>query len=280
MKFSLFILFAVVAVVFSAPSSDETEEIAIEVDNVAKISNYIDSLRIEKPRKKSDKIISSVFLNSLDQNCILANYQKNGIVDKIPTPRRFSFRRKSYPTTAEEVEEDLKPMIFFSIAVECSSKTDDILEFFFENLWTSKILLKAFINEPEMKDIKDMMTCANNYAVTNGIINPAVYQINFEVTDDFKDQCLEWVNASEKSIISYKKQVLRDSQRDCSRKIVDSSVNFAIKNVLLLQVDMTEEGKSLVKKSFLEEFHQIFEKITKCASGEANENFRMENEIE
>jgi hypothetical protein len=266
MKLSLVVLFAVVAVVFSAPSSDESEENVIVVDDAKKLSNFIDFVRNEiKGEKMKEKVFYPILLNSVDQSCMLTQYQKFGLVEMIPdSPQNNRHTRFS----------DEQMFIAANIAAMCSSKNYDILDFIFENLWTSKILLKAFINEPELKDIKDMMTCANNYAVTNGIIDPAVNPIKHELAHDLEDKCEELTTIAKVAISGFKLKVREASKRVCSFKIVDDLEKFVLKNVLLLQVDMTEGQKNVMKKNFVKDVRLIMEKMLTCAAKEPTEMLR------
>jgi hypothetical protein len=255
MKLYIFLFCLTVTGILSAPSSDELETNLTET----KISDFIDFLKNET-RRGDKKTLFLTLINSVDKKCMLMQYQNFGLLEKIPE-------------SPYERLDDFKMIVAADIAAMCSSKGYDILDFFFENIWTHKILLKAFINEPEMKKYKDMMTCANNYAVNNNIIDPTMYPIKHEVNEELMDKCDEFVTIANEHV-SYVKMALREkTQRICSVKMVDDVEKFVLKNMLMLQVDVTEAQKNSLKKAFIKDFRQIMEKILKCAAKEPSDSF-------
>jgi hypothetical protein len=263
MKFTLFYLLAVMAVVFSAPSSEETDDMNVIVnlsdnDFMQRITENIEMAR-GKARQGSGKAFVSILANSLDKKCMLNQYLKHNITDMIPRKDMMQ---------VEGFERELSQIVFMDAAVMCSSKLYALLDYTFENLMTHRILVEAFIEDPEMKEYKEMLTCANNYAVKNGIMDPQVYDLKHELTSEMDELCEDYVEQAKYTILSFKMMVREEFNRSCSAKIVSKMEKLVLKNMLLLQVDLADDQKRMEKKMFVKNVRQILEDIMKCAAQE------------
>lgn len=263
MKFLLLVVFGLVAGVFCAPSSDETTEInMLEVsdvnENMQKITEMIEFLSNNtKDSKGSEKMLMTMALNSLDTSCMLTQYEKFKLLNMIPL------------TDGENLD-DTK-LVFFGIAAICSSKSFALLDFAFENLMTHRILLEALINDSEMMEYKNMIWCANNYAVKNGIVDPQVYNLKYQLTEETEEMCQDWVAQLKFQILPMKMMTRKQFGRGCITSVISRIEKLALKTVLLLQVDLTDVQKKTEKKSFIKGARKIMEDLLKCAGQEKTE---------
>ena len=272
MKFTLLVVLTVVIAVSAVPPYEESAKFnSIELEAEQKISELVDNLSNLKSGGM-EKMMLTMLANSLDKNCMLAQYRKFGLLGMLTNNTNEiddgENSNEMFKNQETRVEEEVEKLVLNSVFAMCSNKNYVILEFIIENWWTHKILLNAFINEPEMKEYKNMLTCANNYAVKNGIIDPKFYQIKHELSEDIDEQCDEWVAIVKQQIFDFKMETRRATSRRCSLKIVDSVEKFLVKNILLLQVDLTEAQKRKEKKHFNRDFNQILESILECAARE------------
>lgn len=130
---------------------------------------------------------------------------------------------------------------FVAISALCSTKTNAILEFAFENLMSYHTLLKAFIDDPEMAELYDILHCANKYAVDKGITVPHQYELNYNLKNETEEECAAMIANFDDSISMYE-DITRDQlEKPCTKKVFDEAKNFVTRNTLLIQVELNED---------------------------------------
>jgi hypothetical protein len=82
-----------------------------------------------------------------------------------------------------------------------------------------------------------------------------------------QEKCDEWIELAEEFILSTKIDIRQWTRRFCSNKIVDDLKWMALKNTLLLQVDMTpHDQKTEMKNNLIKDVVGTMEKILVCAA--------------
>lgn len=274
MKFSVIILIAFAVGVKSAPQTETeivdkapiTDEFAMELINGAfeKLEQYAPT---DDQMDLKSKLISSLVLKKIDKDCILSEFKKHNFVQQIPSARQNL-------TNPHVKNEAMSEFVFMFFAGMCYKKLDVFLDFTFANLMTFNILLKAFIDEPEFKTNADNLRCASSYAVSHDILDPKVYNFNFEVSEDSKEECenskVETRKSIDEAFAGFFEQVVHDN-KECYQKLFGKVEIFVLKTVLLVQVDLSEAEKLLEKTSFIADFHARIEDFISCASAHVNE---------
>ena len=251
MKFVLFFLAVAIIGTDSAPPSDYQDyQVKQKIDAV------LDDSNLQKLADRSIVKFISIVSKSLDKSCMVNYYKKYNLVEKIPIANS--------PPREDDV---VNYFIFLETAALCSTKTNAILEFSFENLMSYHTLLKAFINDPELVDLSDFLHCANKYAVTNGITIPHQYELNFTLKKETEEEC----NAMTRKLDVNFAMLKRDFQKQINRPCVDFVINemkkIMTRNILLVQVDLDEIQKRQEENNFVRDIRMVLEDSLKCAGG-------------
>lgn len=267
MKLPLLCLSVFLASAVCAPQYESTEletniTVASKMDNKEIVSNFLAAFEApSKDYKIRSTAFASMFLRSVDKDCIVKEVEKNDLVEAINLLGTKKGGEKSLLETV---------MVLGFIAHTCSSKSDVHLSYAFDILMSHHGLLKAYIDEPELKEYADMLACANNYAVKHDILDPKVYTFNYELNDEQEESCMEWTEQAS-MIISEAKLATREKfSRACAIKVVDKINNFVLKYVLLIQVDMTVEQKQQERINFIEDHRRITDDVLQCAAKKTN----------
>lgn len=220
--------------------------------------------------------IFAAIMQSVDKQCMLDEYKKLNIVDKIPaTPESHQSRS----TSNDPSKNALKTAIFTGIGFMCSSKRDAILEFTFDMILAFRPLTSGFINETNLQQYHDILICANNYAVVNGIVDPAKYEIEYELTEQNQVECkqrqieiLEEMETISNSIMSSSaRRGNRDDEDgdnkevdDCRKLVRDGSLKFGLKYIFLFQVKLNDEQQHELIEQFIADYRTNLETSMSC----------------
>jgi hypothetical protein len=201
--------------------------------------------------------IATIIMKSLDKNCMLDEYKTLGIENRLP---------KFPPPGHTSIDFDkniMRMMIFSGIGFLCSTKRNAILEFSFDSMATFQPLVKAFINETELKNYNDMLVCANNYAVQNEIIDPNLYNIQYELTEDNQEQCKQWkiriigeIEAISNSIMNPTSTSVNGKSEviECGKQSYENGIKFFLKYSPIFQVELKEKQKHDLITKFIEDY--------------------------
>lgn len=263
MKLKVVLMMSLVASVYCKPQSiiqdgeSTTEEVAI-----SKLDDILDqapTLLIKEDSNRLIKILVPIFINSVNKTCLLNKYRSFGLFDEILVidrnqPSKFS---------------SSKAQTLIVFAVICSSKIDSLYEFGFELLMSTHVLFEAFINEPEMKEYADMLTCANSYAVQNNLLDPKVFKFNYKMNDENEISCNQMVKCFETNTEMAFNKALQLSSAKCIEDIGTGYRNLVFKNFLLVQFELTGEQRKQMGKTFVDELRAQDEKWYTCVLPEA-----------
>lgn len=202
------------------------------------------------------------FTRSIDRECIFTNYKSRNMLDHLNYDK-IANRRDS---------NSLALYAFVNVAAICSSKTDTILQFLFENLMTHQILYKAFIDDPEFSDEKSLLTCANNYAVENLLIDPNVYDINYTVDDEMLKRCSNITSIIKVYGAILHSKISQQFKKNSLDEIKMEMKNFALKYFILVQVDLTPEQKQQERDNLVKDARMVMENILKFIASELEDD--------
>lgn len=196
--------------------------------------------------------MTSVLIKSFDKQCMLEEYKKIKNTDKFP---QFGSSNIDYNKNV------MRMVIFSGIGFLCSSKRNAILEFSFDSMTTLKVIVKAFINEVDLKKYHDMLICANNYAVTNEIIDPKTYEIQYELTaEDNQEQCKQWQIQIMGEIEEQSNSIMNSSSNnedvaiDCVKQTYEEGFKFLLKYSFIIQVNLRQEQKLDLVEKFIDDY--------------------------
>lgn len=237
-------------------SSIEARDIFISKDDAfkAKITNTLEDFR-NSSDKVNESFINSAIVSSIDVNCMLNEYKKFNLTDKINTEN-----------VTDDSEMTFLKIIFWDVAAICSSKTDKLLEFAFENLMTLNILWKSFNDDTELKVYKDLFTCVNNFSIANGYWDNEVYPVTHDMSNETAQLCTEWISSWAFIDFVIDGITLQVFNRSCSTSIYKQTELLVMKTVLLVQVELKEPEKIKEKTKFLENTHKVMEEILTCSA--------------
>jgi hypothetical protein len=269
MKFTIVLLFVFVVGVLSSQSFEETNAIKSSSsentdydDFRQKVSDFID-LIVELAPEGFQKTLLTVFASSLNTKCMMDRYVENNLT--LTLTLLLNETSKDSNST---------PLIVFAdIAAMCSWKTYELLDFVFDNLMTYRTLYgmleDSLLYSPELKTFKRLLTCANIYAVKNGIIDPELYKFNDKLMSyesDAEAKCQGLYIQGRYFVLRMQRLSRDQTYRSCSMKVVDQVKRILMKNVLLLQINLTAAQIKKEKKIFFDDVQQVMKSILDCAN--------------
>lgn len=276
----------------TASAAEEISEVEIalangssDAESLAKISGNLDfataALKMDGSLSAS---ISAAILDSVDKQCMLDEYKKLNIVDKIPKAPEIHI---GGATTAAATSDDtskhaLQMIIFGAIGFMCSSKRDAILEFSFDLVLAFRPLTSGFINATNLAKYHDMLICANNYAVVNGIVDPAKYEIEYELTELNQVECkqrqieileeMETISNSVMSSSANNRNARGDDDEassnkddeDCKKTVRDGSLKLTLKYIFVFQVKLSDQEQRELITQFIDDYRTNLEASMSC----------------
>lgn len=268
MKSKIFLFFIILSIsgcfINGTQCAPQGESDHSEISAISSDDNILDGINKILTRTRGnlennfEKTIYNVIVKSLDKQCMVDQYKLFNLIDAVPNEENIR-GIKSGKTIA----------VFFDIVTLCSSKTDVLLEYAFKNLMTHQILLKAFIDDPALKEFSTMLKCANKYAVDRKILDPST--LNLEYTFDTEKEeadCAEMIEQYQMILLLYVDDFRRAFGSTCT--IISEAEKLVVKYVLKIQIDMSSEQKSSEKKSLVEEAHIILKDFLRCAAQESS----------
>ena len=247
MKLVVIVLAVFAVSVLSAPADDA---------DLAAVDHILSHLQDNVFLKSEQKIFRKVLINSLDKKCIYDHYNDNHLLQHMTVEEIF-----------ENEPSDMNPF-YASINVFslCSSKLDVLSEFLFENIRTNRILYKAFVDEPSLKNFTDYIWCANKFAVENHFIDEVVYGQKLKVADDNNESCDEMMEIIKVGLSIYNLATRRKLNTPCVIRPLIQFEKAVFKTILMVQVDLTHEQQRLERENFVQVIRNLLEGTLKCAS--------------
>lgn len=254
-----------------------TEVVDLKISDEEALKNIEDSIQVlaASTQASSDyftNAIVSILMKSFDRKCMLDEYKTLGIVNRLPQCPGGDGTKNSMSV---DFDKNFMRMIIFSgIGFLCSSKRNPILEFSFDSMATFQPLVKGFINETELKNYNDMLICANNYAVQNGIIDPKSYDIQYELTDDNQEKCKQWKIRIIGEIETISNSIMNPSSSssngeaseviECGKNSYENGIKFFLKYSPIFQVELSEAQKRDLVAQFIEDYMKDVHASMKC----------------
>ncbi|CRK90271.1 CLUMA_CG003982, isoform A [Clunio marinus] len=240
------------------PKFDETtlisvdDEVKVDESLIEKINFALDDFkRLERNVKfRNRKQLFPFVPQAIDKQCVLNRYKKLNISDKIPSK-----------TSGKNIYEPTMTIFVFMRKI-CSKNLDKYLRHTFESVMSDhfKLDLKAFIEDPQ---VLELLTCTNYFAVRNGIIDPSVYKINYNLSSsEAEAECLSRNLGNSNHLF----KMMKSDFPEISKKLLGPEILkeidfFFLKNFLLLQVEMTFEQKQHEMKNYVSGGRKIIEDV-------------------
>jgi hypothetical protein len=202
--------------------------------------------------------LSDILLNSIDEKCAEEKLQN---LDWTETFNNLTSRIDNL----NEKEQIGLHLMYAGIGSICTSKNRPILEFFFDAIMSFGHLVRAFMNEPELSEYFFYLRCANNYAINENIWDNKKYPINFKLQDEELVEC-SLLKTIVDSHIEEMKDLSSEEEGDeeCLEKSLRGTLAFALRTLLLTQVDLTSEDKQIEKEIFIKENNRLNEESMIC----------------
>jgi hypothetical protein len=220
-----------------------------------KISEAIEKLLDIEHKGFLEQIETSLW-KSVDAKCASETYERFNLSSFFPSLEDFDDGND---------DTSMRIFVFIDIAILCCRKVEKLLDLAFESLMTLKALIDVFIDDPEMREYKDLLTCANNYAVTNGIIDGGKYQLNCTLIQEAKEACDNLVSQMRDQMSISEKIVSVRQSDSCSSQVLKNIENFFVKKIHLLQVDFDGEQRESEKQRLKFDFKNTLESVLECA---------------
>lgn len=206
------------------------------------------------------RMLFPVLMRTIDQQCMLDLYNQQNLSSMIPTQQLWSGENRTVIQGT-----------FIVTALLCSSKTDVVLEFLFENLRNLNIIARAFIDDPQLNDFafRNMLTCANRFAFDNGVLDPDVYNFSSELRNESEeDACLDWIETTKMWFVGTKNFITEEMSRTCTVRVVNEAELFLVRNVVLSQAELTPIQRRNERTNLVRDARQILQKFLACAARE------------
>ena len=228
----------------------------IEVTDKEKIVKLLEDIK-NISNETLMSFASSLFVNSLDVECILTQYEKHNLTDKIISTIDI---KSDYP------EDLFHNIIFFDVVASCYNSFHVFLAFSFENLMTLKILVDGFIDNPAMEMHKNSLICINNLTIENDLWDESIYPLNSQLEVRSAMSCDELLGIWLFANMAIEGVIGGAFNRQCVFPILKEAEILALKTAMLLQVNLTNDQKDLEKNNFIDKIHKICDDILVCAA--------------
>lgn len=207
--------------------------------------------------EKSALVAVNIFERSICANCVEKKLLKLNLTEKFDT-------LSSKIDNLDEIEKIQLGSIYAGTGILCSNKVRPIQEFVFDLIMSFGHLIRAFKDEPELKEYFFFLRCANSYVIRKNYWDNTEYSINNELDEDEKFQCKNFSDEIEKTI---KEQIEDSSDHDdseCSKAIIEKTIPFVMRTILLAQVDLTPKQLEEERERFFKKEKELNEKSMKC----------------
>lgn len=264
MKLFLLIVIAFAVGISCAPQQSDTESAtAAEEKQVDDLLNEIQEYYRSRAYRQKD-IEKFLFgeIDSFDRKCIVNEYKRLDMLSQIPNSLGLD----------EPMDEDsVKKIVSFVVTTfGCYKRFNVLVEYVFEMVTTQGILLRAFIDDPELADVKKYVTCANHYAHTNNFWKPEDYSLQYEPASEDLERCEELIEMVEKAwkktTKSFFRDVVTESDLECYSQFFRNLKKFLVKYPLLIQVELTDAQHDEEFLHFKKDFRGFFKKYARCSN--------------
>jgi hypothetical protein len=202
--------------------------------------------------------VFAIFERSICKSCVEKKLVKFELLERF---NNFTDRMEEL----DDLEEVQFPLIFAGAGLLCSSKVRPIQEFVFDAIMAVGHIVRALKDEPELHEYFFFLRCANNYVIRKHYWENSEYAINSELDEDEKFQCKMFTDEIEKTI----KETIEDSGEDksdeeCSTNIIEKTIPFVMRTILLAQVNLTPEQLENERQNFFKKEKELNEHTAKC----------------
>jgi hypothetical protein len=249
MKFLILVLALFAVGAFADDDRIPTEEVALE--NISKVFEGFQ----RRLRRDEEKLIGKIAINSIDKSCMVQKYKEGNLL-KYVGDEYFD---------EDSLEGDDAMGAFLGIALQCSNKVDVLAKFVFENYMTFHILFKPLIDEPAIENYTSYVWCVNKYAVDNHFMEDTVYDQKVRLAHDDDELCDEFMEVAKAMTAGFKLAFRKEFERTCAIKTLAHAEKVLIRNILLVQFDLTFEQKYEERDRFVKEVHRFIENFLHCA---------------
>lgn len=199
-----------------------------------------------------------IFTPTIDKTCILTELKKRNLVEKLSKGKLNALD-----------DRNMADWLFIVIAIQCSSKFDDLLEHTFENTMTYSILWRAFKDEPQFGIYSDMMICANSYAIKNRIWDVTDGEINYEVSEEKRATCDNHIREAEGTLafiaqMGFLRHLDTEDGTKCFAEFFKRIGHFGLKNFLKLQLKLSGDRLHHERVNFKKEAHGLITEFLSC----------------
>lgn len=210
--------------------------------------------------------VFTVLKNSIDNQCVLDEYEKHNATSRIPSNAELSSFIDGIENSRNVLElieritkcdsKALSAQIYIGTALSCSTKFNLIADYVYEFLMMQNVLYKALENETnrQIKKNMDIFPCANRFAINENIVDSQQYQLP---TDGDLVDCDQMTEM-------FKGWAIESGNESCCSKNSKLFMRHFTKYFLLIQVEMTPEQKQLERKNFERDAREVVTNIKTC----------------
>jgi hypothetical protein len=229
--------------------------------------NVLNDLKTaEGPDDLGSQILHIFIKPSFDSKCVYDRCNERNITERIFEELNIATsKQKSNGERIPSDNDEAADFVMLSILFTCSSKLDVLLETVFDIAMSFNPLVKAFIDDSSYDEYLQMLNCANSHAVDSNILDSSAYDFKHEVPPQNQDECNEWIDLKNEWISGQRLRFRKYTGRPCSIRIASAVEKILIKNVLLVQVELTEQQKNQERSTFVMQTRQVLQDILTCA---------------
>lgn len=145
----------------------------------------------------------------------------------------------------------------------CSNKSHSISNTLFDLIMSFGHIVRAFKDEPELKEFTNYLSCANNYAVEKKLIHISMYTFDYENIDEAdKDAC----HSIKIQLFEQMKSQFKDNADCWEDKVEKLVIKFFLRTLLLLQIKMTPEQNQIELDRFYDDANEMSDEAAICAN--------------
>lgn len=153
-------------------------------------------------------------------------------------------------------------LMYFATGILCSDKVRPIQEFFFDMIMSFGHLVRAFMDEPELKEYFFFLRCANSYVIRKNYWDNNEYPINSQLNEHERNYCQILSDRVEETLFGHFK--VSSDESDCLDNIMEKTIPFEMRKLLLAQVELSPQKLNAEKEKIFEKKSQLREQDMKC----------------
>jgi hypothetical protein len=191
-------------------------------------------------------------------------FDKHCMYNKIKDANLLKYLNKDY-IIENRSDRTTALLVWLTVSMQCSDKSNAIVEFVFENLMTFHVLYKSIMKEPALRNYTHYVNYANKYAVDNHFIGETVHGTKVNIAVDNEDNYSEFRELVNVATGVAKIGARKEFMRTCAIGIVDDLEKLFAHTVLLIQFELTFDQKRKERENFVRGVKNFFDAILPCA---------------